>query len=634
MAVKYDDRTARGWPLPHRENRLYDDVERLREALGLIDEAISGVEDHEGVIEDKQDSLETRLDTILEGATEESEILDAHVDAEDQVHPNLGHNVRNLHRLILGLGDEIIYEGSEFRGLLRQFSDLVSAQIQGELNSLEAHERRKFEIKQETLSRFQGDSSIQHQVDFLAKNNIKNALARKTEREASRAEHEERIEAKAFLQSETDAGIRNSKQNDEALQGEIDTLSRAQISQALNAKSEAEARRKNDSDIREAISNETQARISQHEEISRRVQENSADIQQAQRKIDEADNALEQEISGRKQDNDAEILQRVEYDEALQVQINQLANSILQNAITFRDSIERRKLEIKQEILTGSKNDEDLHARLNESLITCGMLQAQIDSLVSAVFQANSNLLAVIEIHRRDFAFETQLRKQDAESFQSQIDSNSQAGLNNAIAIHREAEERRKLLARLIQEKQDREIQIQALRAEIGQLYEIPLPGLSDDLASIHNEAENNANANLRNSVTIAREIDTRRKDFLLLKQEISDETQLRMQNDSALQSQIDSAVQSILKNALILSKTFSHSREALSQEAFTRYEQDAGILRQTNQLAHAVLRLAVQQHQTSRRVSEIETGEAQAPGQIATDSEFDEMLDELYQNP
>ena len=620
MAVKYDDRTAKGWPLPHRENRLYDDVERLREALNLIDEAISGVETHEGVIEDKQDSLETRLDTILEGATEDSEILDARVDVQYEVHPNLGHNIRNLHRLILGLGDEIIYEGSEFQGLLRQFSDLANAQLQGELNSLEAHELRKFEIKQEASSRFQGDAGIQSQVDLLAENDIKNALARKTERETSRAEH--------------DAEIRTHKQNDEALQGEIDTLSKAQISQALNAKSEAESRRKNDSDIREAINAETQSRISAYEEISRRVQENSADIQQAQRKINEADNALAQEISARQQNDNAEFSQRIEYDEALQVQINQLANSILQNAITFRDSIERRKLEIEQEILTRSKNDEELHSRLNESLITCGMLQVQIDSLVSAVFQANSNLLAVIEIHRRDFAGETQLRHQQAESFQSQIDSTSQAGLKNAIAIHNEAEERRKLLARLIQEKQDREIQIQTLRAEIGQLYEIPLPGLRNDLESLHNEAENNAHANLRNAATIAREIDKRRKDFSLINREVSEESQLRRENDSALQSQIDSAIQSILRNAFILSKTFSHGREALYQEASARTEQDTGILQQTNQLAHAVLRLAVQQHQTSKRVSEIETGEAQAPGQVATDSEFDEMLDELYQNP
>ena len=522
--VKHDDKTIRGWPLPHRENRLYDDVERLREALNLIDEAISGVETHEGVIEDKQDSLETRLDTILEGATEDSEILDARVDAEDEVHPNLGHNIRNLHRLILGLGDDILYEGSEFEGLLRQYSDLAHAQLRGELNSKDAHERRKLEIKQEALSRFQDDSSIQSQVDLLAENDIKNALARKTERETSIAEHEARIEAEEFLQDEIDAEIKQRQRND-----------------------------------------------------------------------------------------NAEILQRIEHDEVLQVQINQLANSILQNTISFRNSIERRKLEIKQEIFTRSKNEEDFHSQLNENLIKCGMLQVQIDSLVSAVFHVNSSLLSL------------------AESFQHQIDSNAQAGLNNALAIHREAEERRKLLTRLIQEKQDRKIQIQALRAEIGQLYEIPLPGLRDDLASLHGEAENNAHANLRNSVTIAREINTRRKDFSLIKQEISAESQLRRENDSALQSQIDSAIQSILRNAFILSKTFSHGREALNQEAFTRNEEDAGILQQTNQLAHAVLRLAVQQHQTSKRVSEIETGEAQAQGRVATDEEFNEMLDRLY---
>ena len=44
MAAKYDDRTLRGWPLPRQGNRLYDDVERLRDAITLIDETITGVE--------------------------------------------------------------------------------------------------------------------------------------------------------------------------------------------------------------------------------------------------------------------------------------------------------------------------------------------------------------------------------------------------------------------------------------------------------------------------------------------------------------------------------------------------------------------------------------------------------------
>ena len=387
MAAKYDDRTARGWPLPHQANRLYDDVERLREALTLIDEALSGIDTHEGVIEDRQDSLSTRLDTILEGATEDSEILDARVDAKDQVHPNLGHNIRNLHRLLLHADDDIRYQAEEFAGLLRQYGELVRAQIRGELNAIEAHERRKFEIQQEALSRYQGDTSLQSQVDLLAENDIENALTRKIERETSRAEHN-------------------------------------------------------------------------------------------------------RERNAREQADNAEISQRVEFDDVLQAQINQLANSILQSTINFRNSLERRKNEIRQEILTRSQNDEDLHSRLDENLVMCGMLQSQVDALVSAVFQINSSL-----------------------------------------------------------------------------------DGITD-----------NAHANLQNAITIAREINTR--------------------------------------------------REALKQEVLTRNKQDAGILEQINQLAYSVLRLTVQQDETSRRVSEVEIEKASAPGQVATDSEFDEMLDELYDKP
>ena len=65
-------------------------------------------------------------------------------------------------------------------------------------------------------------------------------------------------------------------------------------------------------------------------------------------------------------------------------------------------------------------------------------------------------------------------------------------------------------------------------------------------------------------------------------------------------------------------------------QERQTRHEEDNGLQGQMNQLAIANMWLAVREHETHRKVQEIETGSS-TPSQTATDDEFDEMLDELY---
>lgn len=114
---KYDERTSRGWPLPHKANKLIDDVERLRQALQAINAEFGELEERARVIteeyilpiESRQDSLDTRMDVIAGQSTEDTEILDARVDAKNIVHPNLGHNVRSLHSGILELDEAIKY---------------------------------------------------------------------------------------------------------------------------------------------------------------------------------------------------------------------------------------------------------------------------------------------------------------------------------------------------------------------------------------------------------------------------------------------------------------------------------------------------------------------------------------------
>ncbi|MBR1438303.1 MAG: hypothetical protein IJ587_07170, partial [Synergistaceae bacterium] len=213
MAVKYDDKTARGWPLPAHGNRLYDDVDRLREALTLIDATITGVDAHEGSIETRQDFLDTRMDTIAGQATEDTEILDARVDAEGVVHPNLGHAIRNAHAGLVGLVDD-------FTGLLRQFNALAEAQIQGELNNLDANERRKKEIQLEALTRLMQDDGLQRQIHEASTAILQTALNL----------HNTNERRKSDLAYEESARISDT----ESLQAQIDTLATAIHENLLN----------------------------------------------------------------------------------------------------------------------------------------------------------------------------------------------------------------------------------------------------------------------------------------------------------------------------------------------------------------------------------------------------------------
>ena len=67
------------------------------------------------------------------------------------------------------------------------------------------------------------------------------------------------------------------------------------------------------------------------------------------------------------------------------------------------------------------------------------------------------------------------------------------------------------------------------------------------------------------------------------------------------------------------------------AKERSIRYEQDGRLQEQIDQLAWAVMNLSISEHETHKKVSSIETDITMIPGRAATDDEFDELLDDLY---
>ena len=303
---------------------------------------------------------------------------------------------------------------------------------------------------------------------------------------------------------------------------------------------------------------------------------------------------------------------RFSRDEDLQAQIDKSAEAGINNALNIHQEAEQRR-----------RSDEHIEALKEESGRQSEIddyHQRQIDGAILSILQNILTLSESLSRVRMALHREEQSRFDEDSGLQSQTNTNAEAVIRNALNIQEEADKRRQLLARLIEEKHDREHQIQDLRAEIGTLYEIPLPGLDAQLAGLQGQADKNAEAGMRNALNLSDEAERRRgasdtlnavieyqqlqidgiihaiiEDALNLHDEVirrkvseNEERQSRFNEDTALRSQIDTAVQGILRNTLTLSETLSRQREALKQEALTRTEHDAGILSQVKSLALA----------------------------------------------
>ena len=180
----------------------------IDEALRLIKQNFSELLDEKFYgLEEKQFILDTRMDVIAGQATEDTEILDARVDANYETHPNLGHNIRNLHsnlleqEAILGAKSAELREYSEELEVLQnEVSQAGEGILQTNLTlSREIKERRKSdteiseELKQEQETRASDVHELQNRQE------LQSELQREIE-----AVQKHQKEALSILQSQAD----------------------------------------------------------------------------------------------------------------------------------------------------------------------------------------------------------------------------------------------------------------------------------------------------------------------------------------------------------------------------------------------------------------------------------------------
>ena len=382
---------------------------------------------------------------------------------------------------------------------------------------------------------------------------------------------------------------------DKFIQEQVDTVAESELQSAANLANESEKRREllsENKSLRQDLTTEANTRAIEDARLDNSIQ-SEANIRSKQ------DEQLDTKIT-------TESASRVRADENLQAQIHDEAQERLNTAqglakqandnatANLRNTLKIFDVDTKHKELLAREEA----ARVSED----NELQRQVDTNAEAGIQNAINIHQ--EANARRIADETLEAEINAEriegdrSLQSQVDNTSSAALQNALTIRNEIEQRRQLLARLIEEKQDREHAIQNLLYEIGQLYEIPLPSLNSDLATLQNQADHNALANISNALSIQAESNRRRE------------------------------------NVFALNKSNEKCRFEVLLERQSRFTEDSNLQEQINMLAEACIRSSLNNSQnnfiTRKKLSEIEEAVDSVPKSMANNTEVTDMLNKV----
>lgn len=107
---------------------------------------VSEISARQSAVEATQANISARFDEALEGVTEDSEVIDARVDAENTRHVNLGANIRNLHRRVIE-GERTSRERDKaIHEHLQEQADELAVEVLRHTLELDANEERVYEI--------------------------------------------------------------------------------------------------------------------------------------------------------------------------------------------------------------------------------------------------------------------------------------------------------------------------------------------------------------------------------------------------------------------------------------------------------------------------------------------------------
>lgn len=528
--------------------------ERLSEARENLDGRMTELEGSQSELEVSQESISTRFEAVLEGATEDSEILDARVDADNVIHQNLGHNVRNLHSLIKELFGDIEQKAAEIQDLLSKSRE-----------QSEAHKQLQEELNAEVNARTEEDINLQREIDTLSEGQIEQILTVQELNERRKAdikrEAEERQEADDELGSELTA-------EREARTAECEEITR----KAEGNTSAIERERRRLDETIENLTEETKARIEDDKALSNTI-ENLAeglitDLLNLKDALDRRKEALEREINARTTE-----------DARLQEQIDRHTEDLNTNAQKIREESQERKQQDKEIC-------KMLYAEAEERIKGDLGLALQAEANAEANILNSLNLEAVNERRKRDLDREEEERISNDEVLQEQVNETAEAVVRTTLNLHEEAEKRREGLHDVnealnietqTREETDTEIQQRLDGEEYARR--------SDDTAQ-QLQIEANAEAGIRNALNIHDEAENRRKEISDVRSFIKAESEQlntaleseeaeRISADGVLQAQADDNAKANILNILNLKEVNERRKADLACETHERIEAD-----------------------------------------------------------
>ena len=277
---------------------------------------------HAGLSEfgETRDRLNIRMDVIAGQATEDTEILDARIDAEDQVHPNLGHNIRNIHERLISA---------------EQIEEADKAELQGDIAELrsadESHEGRLSELEYEAEKLSEHGEFLQGEININAEAILRTQIYLSDEAFRSRENDAEHSAEIARLSSGLEEETATREEADSELRAEDKSIRRDLQDLTERLGTEEQARREDTSSARESALLRDEHLQDQADELAEGVLRLIHQKQEDQEK-----NIAQQE---------RETSRRIAGDEHLQDQADMTAQGVLElaGALSY-EAEQRRKL--------------------------------------------------------------------------------------------------------------------------------------------------------------------------------------------------------------------------------------------------------------------------------------------------
>lgn len=402
--------------------------------------------------------LVTRMDVIAGQATEDTEILDARVDAQNHVHPNLGHNIRSLHSDLLAertirentdieLRDRIDETDENLQSLAdKQKSDYDFHQ--GEISNLQREASQLFnDISSAREASNERDDFLQEQADTLANLAVTQAIRHESDVKAIRddlsgvhGDISELQDKAQDLQSQSDTlndevnhDREISNESDSHLQEQINKLAEGSQTHSAAIYKEIQERRESHAAAQKAVNDEAAQRANADENLQNVITERGDFLQeqantlanaviQSQISQHDLEARTNRKIAGLEAKSESLNDTQTERSDFLQEQINETSAGIITNAQSIAKEGQERRESARHIQEVNSREIEHLQEQTND-------LASGIISLVKEVYRRHRQSKETLQR-------ELSLRDRELERMREMIDDLTNAALTLAAMAH------------------------------------------------------------------------------------------------------------------------------------------------------------------------------------------------------